>query len=81
MSLKSGSKNIGSRSGIVEDSISISKFFSMNKIELEVLEKFISTIPGVKTCGMGFSEDEKMWWIKLVVDISHPLAWNVVQEL
>jgi hypothetical protein len=25
--------------------------------------------------------DNGRWWVKMIIDIDHPLAWNVVQEL
>lgn len=30
--------------------------------------------------GSGFLEDG-CWWLKLIINIDHPFAWNVVQEL
>jgi len=30
--------------------------------------------------GKGHFEDGN-WWVKFHIDIAHPLAWNVVQEL
>lgn len=30
--------------------------------------------------GSGFAE-QGQWWVKFSIDIDHPLAWNVVQEL
>lgn len=38
-------------------------------------------MPGVQSSiGSGDFENGN-WWIKFVIDINHPLAWNVVQEL
>jgi hypothetical protein len=45
------------------------------------LKEYLGKIPGVNgTVGTGFSDDGK-WWVKFSIDIDHPLAWNVVQEL
>jgi hypothetical protein len=46
----------------------------------EVLEAFLSRVPGMKA-GIGKGEtDDGLWWVKFTIDIHHPLAWNVVQE-
>ena len=48
---------------------------------ITVLEKFMARIPGIEThMGTGEYEDG-CWWMKFSIDIDHPLAWNVVQEL
>lgn len=45
------------------------------------LEIYLGKVPGViLPFGHGFSDDGE-WWVKFAIDISHPLAWNVVQEL
>lgn len=45
------------------------------------LKRYLMRVPGVQaTIGSGFSEDGN-WWVKLIIDIDHPLAWSVVQEL
>lgn len=42
---------------------------------------FLSSIPSVQgAIGSGFAEPGQ-WWVKFSIDIDHPLAWNVVQEL
>jgi len=30
--------------------------------------------------GIGFGHEKGSWWVKFTIDISHPLAWEVVQE-
>ena len=48
----------------------------------EDLEKYMSKIPGIKPGGIGKGQfEEGLWWIKFQIDITHPLAWRVVQEL
>ena len=41
----------------------------------------MSKIPGIKPgFGKGYLTDG-LWWMKFQIDITHPLAWHVVQEL
>jgi hypothetical protein len=45
------------------------------------LKDFLSRVPSVTgAIGCGLSE-KGLWWTKFTIDIDHPLAWNVVQEL
>ena len=45
------------------------------------LKDFLSRVPGITgTISSGFSTSG-LWWVKFTIDIEHPLAWNVVQEL
>jgi len=47
----------------------------------EPLLKYLTGVPAIAgTIGSGFSDDG-YWWVKFAIDIDHPLAWNVVQEL
>lgn len=47
----------------------------------EPLIQLVSGIPSVaRTVSSGFAEHGH-WWVKFSIDIDHPLAWNVVQEL
>jgi hypothetical protein len=49
--------------------------------DLEVLVTFLRRVPGITgTIGKG-RFDDGLWWVKFGIDIDHPLAWNVVQEL
>ena len=49
--------------------------------EFEQLETFLDRIPGVDgPIGKG-RFDDGTWWVKFSIDIDHPLAWNIVQEL
>jgi hypothetical protein len=48
---------------------------------LRPLKEYLSRIPAIRgTIGSGFFEDGR-WWVKLTIDIDHPLAWHAVQEL
>ncbi|MBS1659642.1 MAG: hypothetical protein JST68_01185 [Bacteroidetes bacterium] len=52
----------------------------MNNDFADLLD-FIEKVPAIKVgIGSGHYEDG-LWWIKFKIDIDHPLAWNVVQEL
>lgn len=54
----------------------------MEKISTcDPLVAFLKTVPGVKpSIGQGVFENGT-WWVKRQIDIEHPLAWQVVQEL
>ena len=55
------------------------------KAQFEALLRFLERVPamrlpaGRKSIGRGVAADGT-WWIKFVLDASHPLAWRVVQE-
>lgn len=49
--------------------------------DFSALEPFLLRIPGIGgPIGTGVAPDGR-WWAKFKLDIAHPLAWNVVQEL
>jgi hypothetical protein len=52
----------------------------------ERLIGYLRRVPAVETNdtprgGFGSGFDESLWWLKFSLDIDHPLAWHVVQEL
>lgn len=48
---------------------------------LDPLVIFLKMVPGIKpSIGHGLFEDGT-WWVKFQIDIGHPLAWQVVQEM
>jgi hypothetical protein len=48
---------------------------------LAPLVSYLRTLPSVdESFGQGVRPDGQ-WWVKLRIDIKHPLAWRVVQEL
>src|SRR5215510_3051915 len=47
---------------------------------LPKLVEFLEKIPAVQMLSSGSTTDA-YWWVKLNINIEHPLAWNVVQEL
>ena len=52
----------------------------MNEISFDGLNQFLKKVPSIKE-SISNGIDENAWWLKFQVDIEHPLAWNVVQEL
>ena len=45
------------------------------------LEAYLASVPAVQQWfGHGYDESGG-WWVKFGIDIEHPLAWHVVQEL
>src|SRR5579864_4668321 len=46
----------------------------------EPLKTYLAKVPSISDISTGFSEGG-YWWVKFTIDIEHPLAWSVVQEL
>ena len=47
---------------------------------------YLARVPSVQvndtpSRGIGATIGERVWWAKFALDLDHPLAWNVVQEL
>lgn len=43
---------------------------------------YLGRVPGIGPSRIfGSGDFEGGWWVKFAIDIEHPLAWNVVQEL
>jgi hypothetical protein len=50
-------------------------------MSFDTLLNFLARVPSIKgQVGSGFY-DSGLWWVKFRIDIHHPLAWRVVQEL
>ena len=47
---------------------------------LAPLDVFLTRIPGI-TPPVATGQEDGLWWVKFSIDIDHPLAWRVVQEL
>ena len=47
---------------------------------LKMLVSFLQTVPAVTVMSSEVSKDA-FWWVKLKIDLAHPLVWSVVQEL
>lgn len=41
---------------------------------------FLRRVPAVQPIAHG-SDEDGTWWVKFGIDVAHPLAWDVVQEL
>jgi len=53
----------------------------MNRGSMESLVGYLKRVPAVTgKIGSGTS-DEGLWWVKFHIQLDHPLAWRVVQEL
>ncbi|KAB7615225.1 hypothetical protein F9L33_00190 [Amylibacter sp. SFDW26] len=48
--------------------------------KFKTLSDFINKTPSANFISAGDIADVNGWWVKLSIDIDHPLAWNVVQE-
>ena len=52
-----------------------------DEIYFEPLQKYLTAVPAISgAIGCGYSDDGN-WWVKFTIDVGHPLAWHVVQEL
>src|SRR5580658_4580729 len=51
------------------------------EIDFSELLHFMSRVPAMKRSVANGQYEDGLWWIKFSIDIEHPLAWNVVQEL
>ena len=50
-------------------------------LDFEPLVAFIRKIPGINPVIASGIFENGFWWIKFKIDITHPLAWHIVQEL
>ncbi len=50
-------------------------------VDFSALESFLRRVPGIAAVFGSGVADDGLWWVKLGIDIEHPLAWRVVQEL
>lgn len=48
--------------------------------QLQILKDYLARVPSVSVISSG-NFDNGIWWAKLSIDIDHPLAWRVVQEV
>lgn len=46
---------------------------------LDPLLQFLDRVPALSV--LSSATDAPRWWVKLRIDVEHPLAWRVVQEL
>jgi hypothetical protein len=53
----------------------------MTTPDFSALEDFLLRVPSIEgPIGKGATA-EGLWWVKFAIEIGHPLAWRVVQEL
>ena len=53
----------------------------MTERAFKTLNEYLGKVPAIQK-PIGFGVDESgLWWVKFKIDITNPLAWNVVQEL
>lgn len=48
--------------------------------DFDSLIAYLQRVPGISGSIAKGHFDGGNWWIKFLIDIDHPLAWNVVQE-
>lgn len=51
----------------------------MEKDQFSTLIAFLKRIPAIEET-MTYEAHEGKWWVKIQIQIHHPLAWHVVQE-
>ncbi|MEM6785819.1 MAG: hypothetical protein AAF624_19025 [Bacteroidota bacterium] len=44
------------------------------------LKQFLLRIPAIDGA-IGTDDQDGLWWVNFRIDLQHPLAWHVVQEL
>ena len=49
-------------------------------VDFDPLTSYLRRVPAVGEA-IGTGDEEERWWCKFSLDIGHPLAWRVVQEL
>jgi hypothetical protein len=48
---------------------------------LQPLVDYLTKVPAIVGPVGSNIDDRGLWWVKFAIDIHHPLAWRVVQEL
>ena len=49
--------------------------------DFEPLNRFLRRVPAIDASIANGRFGNGNWWVKLRIDVTHPLAWNIVQEL
>ena len=49
-------------------------------VDFDALTSYLRRVPAIEAA-IGTGQENGLWWCKFSLDIEHPLAWNVVQEL
>ena len=45
------------------------------------LENYLLLVPGIQGSIARGVDNQGLWWVKFRIDIQHPLAWQVIQEI
>jgi len=53
----------------------------MSEIDFAQLDAFLLRVPSILGPIAKGATPDGCWWVKFQIDIAHPLAWRVVQEL
>ena len=59
--------------------IKLMKPLAMQETGLKKLKEFLIRVPAINPSMGDGIEDTGLWWVKFRIDISHKLAWQVVQ--
>ncbi|MDB4964281.1 MAG: hypothetical protein JWP01_4280 [Myxococcales bacterium] len=51
-----------------------------DELDFTTLEQFLRRVPAIEA-SISKGVEDGLWWVKFSIDIDHPLAWRVVQEL
>ena len=52
-----------------------------NQTDFDKLVAYLKRVPAMSPSAFGTGKfDDGNWWVKFSIDITHPLAWHVVQE-
>lgn len=58
------------------------RFYFMNDRDFQKLLSYLKRLPAMSDSPISTGKlDDGNWWVKFSLDITHPLAWHVVQEL
>lgn len=55
----------------------------MQDHDFQPLLEYLKKVPAIDpSIGSGTGSGEgSLWWVKFIIDIDHPMAWRIVQEL
>ena len=53
----------------------------MTHPSMQTLLQYLESVPAIQAPLASGRDENGFWWVKFKLDIRHPLAWHVVQEL
>lgn len=53
----------------------------MDKRAFKTLNEYLEKVPAIEKPIAFGTDDNGLWWVKFRIDITHQLAWQVVQEV